>query len=126
MALTKEIIQGKPTFIKAKNKGKKFFNSANRSNQHQQTQFFKKMGPSNSRRPGFKSGGEVDLYSPDVAPMNIFENQVIPIGIHNISKSFRPNLATIRALSLGMKFIPKTQSLMWKMFFLIFQILNEE
>ena len=52
--------------------------------------------------------------------MNIFENQVIPIyqlipiGIHNISKSFRPNLATIRVLSLGMKFIPKTQSLMWK------------
>ena len=86
MALTKEISQGKPTFIKTKNKGKKFFNSANRSNQHQQTQFFKKMGPSNSRRPAFKSGGEVDPYSPDFAPMNIFENQIISIGIHNLKK----------------------------------------
>ena len=46
--------------------------------------------------------------------MNIFEKQVIPIGIHNLSKSFRPNLATIRVLSLGMKFIPKTQSIKWK------------
>ena len=39
--------------------------------------------------------------------MNIFENQVILVGIHNLSKSFRPNLATIRVLSLGTKFIPK-------------------
>ena len=121
MALTKEISQGKPTFIKTKNKGKIFFNSANRSNQHQQTQFFKKMGPSNSRRPAFKSGGEVDPYSPDFAPMNIFENQVIPIGIHNLSKIFRPNLATIRVLSLGMKFIPKTESLKWKNVFSNFE-----
>ena len=43
----------------------------------------------------------------DIAPMNIFENQVIPVGIHNLSKSFSPNLATIRVLSLGTKFIPK-------------------
>jgi len=46
--------------------------------------------------------------------MNIFENQVVPIGIYLISKSFRPNLATIRVVSLGMKFIPKTKSLIWK------------
>ena len=39
--------------------------------------------------------------------MNIFENQVIPVRIHNISKSFKPNLDTIRVLSLGTKFIPK-------------------
>ena len=39
--------------------------------------------------------------------MNIFENQCIPVGIHNLSKSFCPNLNTIRVLSLGTKFIPK-------------------
>ena len=32
-----------------------------------------------------------DCYGMDFAPMNIFENQVIPVGIHNISISFRPN-----------------------------------
>ena len=32
--------------------------------------------------------------------------QVIPVGIHNISKSFRPNLAPVRVLSLGTIFIP--------------------
>ena len=48
-----------------------------------------------------------DCYGIDVAPMNIFENQVIPMGMHNISKSFKPNLDTIRVLSLGTKFIPK-------------------
>ena len=31
----------------------------------------------------------------DVAPINIFENQVIPMGLHNLSKNFRPNLTTI-------------------------------
>ena len=36
-----------------------------------------------------------DCYGIDVAPMNIFENQVIPFGIPNISKSFTPNLDTI-------------------------------
>ena len=48
-----------------------------------------------------------DPYGIDIAPLNIFENQVIPIGVHNLSKSFRPNMATIRVLSLGTKFIPK-------------------
>ena len=83
-------------------------------NVNQQKQFLRQSGPSNSKRPAAKSGGEVDPYSLDIASMNIFENQVIPIGVHNISKSFRPNLATIRVLSLGMKFIPKTKSLIWK------------
>ena len=92
------------------NKQKKPYNP----NFHQQKEFFRQAGPVNSRRPAFKSGGRVDPYSPDVAPMNIFENQVIPIGIHNLSKSFRLNLATIQVLSLGMKFIPKTQSISWK------------
>ena len=43
----------------------------------------------------------------DVAPLNIFENQVMPTGLHDVSKSFRPNLATTRVFSLGTKFIPK-------------------
>ena len=73
----------------------------------QQKQFFRSKGPSNFKRTAFKQKGEVDPYSPDLAPMNIFENQVIPTGIHNFSKCFRPNLAAIRVLLL-MKFIPKT------------------
>ena len=48
-----------------------------------------------------------DPYGIDIAPLNIFENQIIPIGVHNLSKSFRPNMATFRVLSLGTKFIPK-------------------
>ena len=31
----------------------------------------------------------------DIASLNIFENQVISVEIHNISKSFKQNLATI-------------------------------
>ena len=66
--------------------------------------------PKPSGRGSFSRRGNtkfLDCYSMDIAPMNIFENQVIPVGIHNLSKSFRPNLATIRVLSLGTKFIPK-------------------
>jgi hypothetical protein len=58
-------------------------------------------------RPQSKSPGMNDPYGIDIAPLNIFENQVIPVGVHNLSKSFRPNMATIRVLSLGTKFIPK-------------------
>jgi len=58
-------------------------------------------------RPNAKPPGMIDPYGIDIAPLNIFENQVIPVGVHNLSKSFRPNLATIRVLSLGTKFIPK-------------------
>ena len=36
------------------------------------------------------------------APMFIYENQVLPIGIHNLSKSFRPNLAMIRVYRLAL------------------------
>jgi len=65
------------------NKQKKPYNP----NFHQQKEFFRQAGHVNSRRPDFKSGGRVDPYSPDVAPMNIFE-KVVPIGIHNLSKKF--------------------------------------
>ena len=58
-------------------------------------------------RPNSKPSGMNDPYDLDIAPLNVFENQVIPVGIHNLSKSFRPNMATIRVLSLGTKFIPK-------------------
>jgi hypothetical protein len=70
----------------------------------------------------FKKGNHdtfFDCYGMDVAPLNLFENQVIPVRIHNISKSFSPNLNTIRVLSLGTKFIPKwkktktTQTFKW-------------
>ena len=43
--------------------------------------------------------GENDVYGIDIAPLSIFENQVIPVNIHNLLTSFQPNLAT--------KFIPK-------------------
>ena len=49
--------------------------------------------------------------------MHNFENQIIPMGIHNLSKSFRPNLPAFRVLSVGIKFIPKTEVLNGKMFF---------
>jgi len=58
-------------------------------------------------RPNSKPSGMNDPYGIDIAPMNIFENQIIPVGVHNLSKTFRPNMATIRVLSLGTKFIPK-------------------
>ena len=49
-----------------------------------------------SKRSSIKTPGELDDYSMDVAPLNIFQNQVIPTGLHNLSKIFRPNLATTR------------------------------
>ena len=51
--------------------------------------------------------GENDPYDMSTAPIFIYENQMLPIGIHNLSKSFRPNLATIRVLSFGTIIIPK-------------------
>ena len=66
-------------------------------------QFFKKyQHPNQSKRPAFTSEGERDLYALGFAPLNIFENQSIPMGIRNLSKRFRPNFATICVLSLGM------------------------
>ena len=58
-------------------------------------------------RPNSKPSGMNDSYGIDIAPLNTFENQVIPIRVQNLSKSFRPNMASIRVLSLGTKFIPK-------------------
>ena len=51
--------------------------------------------------------GENDPYDMSIASIVIYENQVLPIGIHNLSKSFRPNLAMIRVLSFGTIIIPK-------------------
>ena len=49
-----------------------------------------------------------DCYGFHIAPLNILENQVIPAGKHDLTKSFRPTLATIRILSLvGTKFISR-------------------
>jgi len=69
----------------------------------------------------FTSRRDSDPYSLELAQMNIFENQIIPVGIHNLSKSFRPNLSTIRVLSLGMKFIPRSEVPKWKHVFSKFQ-----
>ena len=57
-----------------------------------------------------KHSGIFDAYCMEVAPLHIFENQIIPTGLHDVSKSFRPNLATTRVFSLGTKFIPKWKS----------------
>ena len=62
------------------------------------------------RRSFHRNTGENDPYEMYIGPLNLFKNQVIPIGLHNLSKSFRPNISTIQVLSLGTKFIPK-----WKL-----------
>ena len=54
--------------------------------------------------------GENDPYDMSIAPIFIYENQMLPIGVHNLSKSFRPNLATIKVLSFGTIFIPKNNN----------------
>ena len=59
-----------------------------------------------SGRSFTKSQADTDAYCMDVAPFDIFENQIIPVGLHNLSKSFKPNLTTTRVFSLGTKFIP--------------------
>jgi len=51
------------------------------------------------RRSDAKQTGEIDAYCMSVAPLNIFENQVVPMGLHNFSKVFRPNIATTRVFS---------------------------
>ena len=88
--------------IKKPSNKQSFKKSKNPNEYEQQKQFFANQRPPTSGRYGrtaFRPPGELDPYSPDLAPMNNFENQVIPIGIHNISKSFRPNLTTVRVLS---------------------------
>ena len=44
--------------------------------------------------------GKKDVYGIDVAPLSVFENQVSPVNVTNLSKSFLPNLVTIRVFSL--------------------------
>ena len=46
-----------------------------------------------------------DPYGIDIA--ECLRKSNCPVGEHNLSKSFRPNMATILVLSLGSKFIPK-------------------
>ena len=58
-----------------------------------------------SGRSNFKHPGEFDAYCMNVAPLNIFKNQVVLMGLHNFSKTFNSNVATTRVISLGMKFI---------------------
>ena len=40
------------------------------------------------RRSFYRNTGENDPYDMSIAPLNLFENQVIPISLHNLSKSF--------------------------------------
>ena len=49
-------------------------------------------------RGSTKHSGIFYAYRMDSAPLHIFENQVIPMGLHDISKGFRPNLATTRVI----------------------------
>ena len=66
-----------------------------------------------SRRSNLKPVFEpfIDCYAIDRAPMHIFENEIIPVQIHNILKSFQPKLDTIRVLSLETKFVPKWEKI---------------
>jgi hypothetical protein len=69
-----------------------------------------------SRSPPPRQGQlstQTDPYSIDNAQMFIFENQVIPIKIHNLSKTFVPTLITNRVLSLGTKFAPTKVAPNW-------------
>ena len=50
------------------------------------------------RQPFVRHTVENNPYDMCIAPLNIYDNQGLPIGIHNLSKSCRPNLATIRVL----------------------------
>ena len=88
--------------IKKQSNKQSFKKSKNPKEYEQQKQFFANQRPpisGKSGRTAFRPLGDLDPYSPDLAPMNIFENQVITIGIHNLSKSLTPNLATFRVLS---------------------------
>ena len=77
------------------------------SKQHRPSQNQRERPRRGGGRPSSKPSGMNDPYGIDIAPLNIFENQIIPVGVHNLSKTFRPNMATIRVLSLGTKFFPK-------------------
>ena len=68
---------------------------------------YTKMGRNKGRRRGcassFRQSGETGPHDISIAPLN----QVVPVGLHNLSKRFRPKLSTIRALSMGTKFITR-------------------
>ena len=49
----------------------------------------------------------IDPFDIHICPLNIFENQIAQVKLHNLSKSFKPNLANIRILSMETKFILK-------------------
>ena len=53
-----------------------------------------------------RNQGENVTYCMDVAPMNMFENQVVPLEFHKLSRSLRPNVRTARVFLSGTKFIP--------------------
>ena len=44
-------------------------------------------------KPNSKPPGMNDPYGIDIAPLNIFKNQIVPAVVHKLSKSFRPNKA---------------------------------
>ena len=46
-----------------------------------------------------------------------FENQMTPMGTHNLSKKIWANLATVCVLSLRMTFNPKSDVSNWKQVF---------
>ena len=48
-------------------------------------------GRGRRRIPFYRNTSENDPYDISIAPRNIYENQVIPIGLHNLLKRFRPN-----------------------------------
>ena len=50
------------------------------------------------RQPFVRHTVENNPYDVCIATLNFYDNQVLPIGIHKLSKSCRPNLATIRVL----------------------------
>jgi len=85
---------------------------------HQSRGQLRGRGRSGRFKRGFtRHSGIFDAYCMDTAPINIFENQVLPTGLHDISKSFRPNLATTRVFSMGTKFIPVWKNTkIWKPF----------
>ena len=64
-----------------------------------------KFKSTNHNQPNFRQQNNSFIrqypYSLVIASISIFENQVVPIGIHNFSKSLRQNLATIRTLPSG-------------------------
>ena len=49
-------------------------------------------GRGKGRRSFYRKTGENDSYDMSIAPLKIFEKQVIAIALHNLSEGFRPNI----------------------------------